>query len=144
MDVSKFKNGRAKLINLGLKDKLEIWEKVFKFSRPPENRESFKLCWFCFCFFLLFFLYQRDNRVIRSYSNINDWDQSLQFVKGLPCSRFSGGCGFVPRLAGNILSWRFDHEIFSVVILSLLLIQEGQFSISGERIWTILLNRLED
>ena len=29
-----------------------------------------------------------------------------------------------------------DHEIFSMVILSLLLIQEGQFSVSGERMHT--------
>ena len=39
---------------------------------------------------------------------------------------------------------RFDHEIFSTVILSLPLIQEGQVSISGERMCTILVNRLED
>ena len=37
-----------------------------------------------------------------------------------------------------------DHEIFSTVILSLPLIQEGQLSVSGERMCTILLNRLED
>ena len=37
-----------------------------------------------------------------------------------------------------------DHEIFSMVILSLLLIQEGQLSASGERMCTILVNRLED
>ena len=37
-----------------------------------------------------------------------------------------------------------DHEIFSTVILSLLLIQEGQLSVSGERMCTILINRLED
>ena len=37
-----------------------------------------------------------------------------------------------------------DHEIFSTVILSLLLIQEGQLSVSGERMCTILVNRLED
>ena len=36
-----------------------------------------------------------------------------------------------------------DHEIFSMVILSLLLIQEWQLSVSGERICTILVNRLE-
>ena len=36
------------------------------------------------------------------------------------------------------------HEIFSKVILSLLLIQEGQLSVSGERMCTILVNRLED
>ena len=37
-----------------------------------------------------------------------------------------------------------DHEIFSKVILSLLLIQEGQLSVSGERMCTILGNCLED
>ena len=45
---------------------------------------------------------------------------------------------------GNILSKRFDHEIFSTVILSLPLIQEGQLSVSGERMCTILVNHLED
>ena len=37
-----------------------------------------------------------------------------------------------------------DHKIFSMVILSFLLIQEGQLSVSGERMCTILVNRLED
>ena len=37
-----------------------------------------------------------------------------------------------------------DHEIFSTVILSLPLIQEGQLSVSGDRMCTILVNRLED
>ena len=37
-----------------------------------------------------------------------------------------------------------DDEIFSTVILSLPLIQEGQMSVSGERMFTILVNRLED
>ena len=56
----------------------------------------------------------------------------------------SGGCGFdLPRV-GNILSWRFGHEIFSTVILSFLLIQEGQLSVSGKRMCTILVNSLED
>ena len=36
------------------------------------------------------------------------------------------------------------HKIFSTVILSLPLIQEGQLSVSGERMCTILVNRLED
>ena len=39
---------------------------------------------------------------------------------------------------------QIDHEIFSAVILSLPLIQEGQLSVSGERMCTILVNRLED
>ena len=37
-----------------------------------------------------------------------------------------------------------DHEIFSMVILFLPLIQEGQLSVSGERMNTILVNRLEN
>ena len=37
-----------------------------------------------------------------------------------------------------------DHEIFSEVILFLLLIQEGQLSVSGERMCTVLVNNLED
>ena len=37
-----------------------------------------------------------------------------------------------------------DHELFSTGILSLLLIQEGQLSVSGDRMCTILVNRLED
>ena len=37
-----------------------------------------------------------------------------------------------------------DHEIFSTVILSLQLIQEGQLPVSGKRMCTILVNRLED
>ena len=56
--------------------------------------------------------------------------------------------GSIPAEVGNILSWRLiveiDHEIFSTVILSLPLIQEGQLSVSGERMCTILVNRLED
>ena len=37
-----------------------------------------------------------------------------------------------------------DHEIFSTVILSLTLIQEGQFSVSNEKMCSILVKRLED
>ena len=36
-----------------------------------------------------------------------------------------------------------DHELFSTVILSLSLIQEGQLSVSGERMCSTLVNRLE-
>ena len=51
--------------------------------------------------------------------------------------------GSATSWVSNILSWRFDHDIFSTVILSLPLIQKGQLSVSGERICTILVNRLE-
>ena len=55
-----------------------------------------------------------------------------------------GGRGFNPR-RGRLHSFmEIDHEIFSTVILSLPLIQEGQLSVSGKRMCTILVNRLED
>ena len=46
-----------------------------------------------------------------------------------------------PAEVGNILSWIL---IFSTVILSLPLIQEGQLSVSGEKMCTLLVNHLED
>ena len=55
-----------------------------------------------------------------------------------------GGCGFNPHRGQQHSFVEIDHEIFSTVILSLPLIQEGQLSVSGERMCTILVNRLED
>ena len=55
-----------------------------------------------------------------------------------------GGCGFNPRRGWQHSFVEIDHEIFSAVILSFPLIQEGQLSVSGERMCTILVNRLED
>ena len=55
-----------------------------------------------------------------------------------------GGRGFNPRQGRQHSFVEIDHEIFSTVILSLPLIQEGQLSVSGERMCTILVNRLED
>ena len=60
-----------------------------------------------------------------------------------PSHRRPGGRGFNSR--GRQHSFmEIDHEIFSTVILSLPLIQEGQLSVSGERMCTILVNRLEN
>ena len=56
----------------------------------------------------------------------------------------SGGRGFNPRRGQQHSFMEIDHEIFSTVILSLPLIQEGQLSVSGERMCTILVNLLED
>ena len=50
--------------------------------------------------------------------------------------------GSTPAEVGNILSWRLIMKY--TVILSLPLIQEGQLSVSGERMCTILVNSLED
>ena len=55
-----------------------------------------------------------------------------------------GGRGFDPRRGRQHSFVEIDHEIFSTVILSLPLIQEGQLSVSGEKMCTILVNDLED
>ena len=55
-----------------------------------------------------------------------------------------GGQGFNPRQGRQHSFVEIDHEIFSMVILSLPLIQGGQLSVSGERMCTILVNCLED
>ena len=55
-----------------------------------------------------------------------------------------GGRGFNPRRGRQHSFVEIDHEIFSTVVLSLPLIQEGQLSVSGKRMRTILVNGLED
>ena len=55
-----------------------------------------------------------------------------------------GGRGFDPRRGRQHSFVEIDHEIFSTVILSLPLIQEGQLSVSGEKMCIILFNHLED
>ena len=52
---------------------------------------------------------------------------SLGGSVGQPSDWWSGGCGFDPPRSNNILS---------TAILSLVLIQEGQLSVSGERMCT--------
>ena len=55
-----------------------------------------------------------------------------------------GGHGFNPRRGRQHSFVEIDHEILSTVILSLPLIQEGQLSVCGERMCTVLVNPLED
>ena len=55
-----------------------------------------------------------------------------------------GGRGFSPSRGRQHSFVEIDREIFSNDILSLPLIQEGHLSVSGERMCTILVNRLED
>ena len=55
-----------------------------------------------------------------------------------------GGRRFNPRQGRQRSFVEIDREIFSMVILSLPLIQGGQLSVSGERMCTILVNRFED
>ena len=55
-----------------------------------------------------------------------------------------GGRGFNPHRGRQHSFVEIDHEIFSTVILSLPLNQEGQLLVSGERMCSILVNPLED
>ena len=55
-----------------------------------------------------------------------------------------GGRRFYPRRGWQHSFEKIDREIFFTVILSLQLIQEGQLSVSGERMCTLVVNRLED
>ena len=52
--------------------------------------------------------------------------------------------GSNPPLGRQHSFLEINHRIFFTVSLSLLLIQEGQLSVSGERLRTILANHLED
>ena len=86
------------------------------------------------------------------YSLFNKSILKLQITQGpasvaqldAPSDWRPGGHGFNPRRCRQHSFLEIDHEIFSTVILSLPLIQEGQLSVSGERMCTILVNRLED
>ena len=49
---------------------------------------------------------------------------------------YADGRRFDPHVRQNILSLRFGHENISTTILSLPLIQEGQLSVTGERMGT--------
>ena len=75
------------------------------------------------------------------------WPSTKNFLGGsVGCASDwrPGGLRFDPRQGWQHSLIEIDHEIFSTVILSLPLIQEGQLSVSGERKCTILVNHLED
>ena len=75
----------------------------------------------------------------------------MPFKNGMPASVAQldapsdwrpGGCWFNPRRGQQHSFVEIDHEIFSTVILTLPLIQEGQLSVSDERMCTILVKGL--
>ena len=70
-----------------------------------------------------------------------EWPQWLSWMRRLSGDQEVAGN---PRRGWQHSVMEIDHEIFSKVILSLLLIQEGRLSVSGERMCTILVNCLED
>ena len=83
-------------------------------------------------------------KTVHTCANVNFEPASVAQLDA-PSDWRPGGRGFNPRRRGRQHSFvEIDHEIFSTVILSLPLIQEGQLSVSGERGCTIQVNRLED
>ena len=76
---------------------------------------------------------------------LQDWQLQVSVAQlDAPSNWRPGGRGFNPHRGRQHSFVEIDHEIFSTVILSLPLIQEGQLLVSGERMCTILVNRLED
>ena len=77
-------------------------------------------------------------------SNILSWRPASVAQLDAPSDWRPGGRRFNPCRGRQHSFVEIDHEIFSTVILSLPLIQEGHLSVSGKRMCTILVNRLED
>ena len=63
---------------------------------------------------------------------------------GCPSDWWSGGCAFDPHRVGNILSWRFYHELFLKSFSPFRWFKKGSKSVSGERMYTIPVICLED
>ena len=94
----------------------------------------------CFC---VVFSLKSINSLCEKAILISFQPASVAQLDALSNWRPEGG-GFNPRRGQQHSFMEIDHEIFSAVILSLPLIQEGQLSVSGRRMCTILVNRLED
>ena len=88
-------------------------------------------------------MFYEEIKIKQGLSYISIWPTSVAQLDA-PSDWRPGGRGFNPCRGRQHSFVETDHEIFSTVILSLPLIQEGQLSVSGERMCTILVNRLED
>ena len=109
--------------------------------------------WVSHCFLISLFEITNDGDLKSSYIHLLTWimkviihmymDNPLAHLDVPPDWR-QGGRGFNPCRGRQHSFVEIDNEIFSMVILSLPLIQEGQLSVSGEGMGTILVNRLED
>ena len=99
------------------------------------------------CGYMIFMTWviSQNNFTVMWHTYIHTWPASVAQLDA-PSDWRPGGRGFTPHpRRGRQHSFvEIDHEIFSTVILSLPLIQEGQLSDCGERMCTILVNRLED
>ena len=81
------------------------------------------------------------NPIHKYFQNAEVMEQNLGGLVG--CDWTPGGRRFKASRGRQHSFVQIDLEMFSKVILSLLLIQEGQLSVSGERMCTILVNHLE-
>ena len=93
---------------------------------------------------IIFELYPLKQKTQSEKEKKNTVSKMLLHFMDAPSDWRPGGHGFNPHRGRQHSFVEIDHEIFSTVILSLPLIQEGQLSVSGERMCTILVNRLED
>ena len=89
------------------------------------------------------FVEEKSNSLQTYYRHIEHVQEDVAQLDA-PSDWRPGGCGVNSRQDRQHSFVEFDHAIFSTVILSLPLIQEGQLSVSGERMCTILVNCLED
>ena len=85
---------------------------------------------------------EQENYLHNPASYLELWASVAQL--DVPSDWRPGGRGFNSRRGLQHSFVEIDHVIFSMVIFSLPLIQEGQLSVSGGRMCTILVNRLED
>ena len=95
-------------------------------------------------FFFVVFFYEEPRTILKSIFEPAHEKRASVAQLDAPSDWRPGGHGFNPRQGRQHSFVEIDHEIFSMVILSLPLIQEGQLSVSGKRMCTILVNHLED
>ena len=89
--------------------------------------------------------YKKDCDKVRAFTKVFNRQTPASVAQlDAPSDWRPGGREFNPRRGRQHSLVEIDHEIFSTVILSLPLIQKGQLSVSGDRMFTILVNRLQD
>ena len=116
------------------------WQRCFKWVPTCYGGEIRKISIF----------FHRKKHLVYRFGGLFRWELTRYFVAGLSSS-VQLSIQLVIRRWQVQSHWVQQHsfmanddEIFSTVILSLLLIQEGQLSVSGERFCTSLVNCLKN
>ena len=118
--------------------------RVLKVYRKPKKTLGNSWCLVAFVKFCALLEVQHINTHSRETHMIICVMDFLVVNAALLRNRYGKGRGWMVTHYSCMFCLLIDHEIFSTVILSLPLIQEGQLSVSGERMCTVLVNRLED